>query len=306
MASRTRVPVFCLCAGLAFAGIATDTQRTAVAKKDLAAAEKMVKEYREGKPDTPEVAAAVSWLARGALFAKDYDKADAYAEEARKMALEMLKGRNVDEDKWLPTALGASEEVHAQVLGARGENDQAVEFLKGELKAYGDTSLVERIHKNINLLSLEGKPAPALNEDVWFGSKPPALASLKGHPVVLFFWAHWCPDCKAEIPILAKVMQKYEPQGVKLIGPTKYYGYVSRGQDATPEVEKPYIDQVRKQYYAPLGDMPAPLDNANFTNYGASTVPTLVMIDKKGVVRLYHPGNLTEEELTAQLDTLLK
>lgn len=306
MASRTRLAVFCLCAGLASAGIATDTQRTVVAKKDLAAAEKMVKEYREAKPDTPEIAAAVSWLARGALFAKNYDKADAYAEEARKMALEMLKGRKVDDDKWLPTALGASEEVHAQVLGARGESDQAVEFLKAELKAYGDTSLAERINKNINLLSLEGKPAPALNEDVWFGSKPPTLGSLKGHPVVLFFWAHWCPDCKAEIPILAKVMEKYGPQGVKLIGPTKYYGYVSRGQDATPDVEKPYIDQVRKQYYAPLGDMPAPLDNANFTNYGASTVPTLVMIDKKGVVRMYHPGNLTEQEVTAQLDALLK
>jgi thiol-disulfide isomerase/thioredoxin len=153
---------------------------------------------------------------------------------------------------------------------------------------------------------LEGKPAPALNADVWFGAKPPSLASLKGHPVVLFFWAHWCPDCKAEIGILAKVMQDYTPKGVALIGPTKYYGYMAHGQDATPEVEKPYIDQVRKQFYAPLGDMPAPLDNANFANYGASTVPTLVIIDKKGVVRLYHPGNLTEQELTAQLDSVLK
>jgi thiol-disulfide isomerase/thioredoxin len=306
MVLRTRVVTFCCCAALASAGIATDTQRTVVAKKDLAGAEKMVKEYRKAQPDTPEVAAAVSWLARGALFAKDYDKADAYAEEARKMALEMLKGHKLDDEKWLPTAVGASEEVHAQVLGARGENDQAVEFLKADLKMFANTSLPERINKNINLLSLEGKPAPALNADVWFGAKPPSLASLKGHPVVLFFWAHWCPDCKAEIGILAKVMQDYTPKGVALIGPTKYYGYMAHGQDATPEVEKPYIDQVRKQFYAPLGDMPAPLDNANFANYGASTVPTLVIIDKKGVVRLYHPGNLTEQELTAQLDSVLK
>jgi len=310
MASNTRILTLCVfaglaSAGLASAGIASDAQKSIMQKKDLAAAEHMVQEYRKTQPASPELAAAVSWLARGALFAKEYDKADAYADEARKMTLEFLKGRKLDDDRWLPAALGASEEVHAQVMSARGENDQAVEFLKAELKTYGDTSLPERIEKNINLLSLEGKPAPALQEDVWFGSKPPTLASVKGRPVILFFWAHWCPDCKAEIPILAKVMQTYGPKGVKLIGPTKYYGYVSRGEDATPEVEKPYIDKVRLQYYAPLGDMPAPLSNANFANYGASTVPTLVLIDRDGIVRLYHPGNLTEQELTTQLDALL-
>ena len=47
---------------------------------------------------------------------------------------------------------------------------------------------------------------------------PLSLAALKGHPVLLFFWAHWCGDCKAEVPILARLMQTYGPKGLVLVG----------------------------------------------------------------------------------------
>jgi len=40
-----------------------------------------------------------------------------------------------------------------------------------------------------------------------------------------------------------------------------------------------------------------PIGSDNFRNYGASTTPTLVLIDSRGVVRLYHPGNLSYEDL---------
>ena len=50
---------------------------------------------------------------------------------------------------------------------------------------------------------------------------------------------------------------------------------------------------------------PVPLSAANHERYGVSSTPTVVIIDKQGVVRLYHPGRLTEEELEAQLQPLL-
>ena len=71
-------------------------------------------------------------------------------------------GQKLDDDPWLPTAAGAAIEVHAQVMAARGERTEAVEYLREQLKRYAGTSLSERIGKNINLLSMEGKPAPAL------------------------------------------------------------------------------------------------------------------------------------------------
>ncbi|MEI9812631.1 MAG: TlpA disulfide reductase family protein [Acidobacteriota bacterium] len=155
-------------------------------------------------------------------------------------------------------------------------------------------------------MSLEGKPAPSLAAPEWIGAKPPALAAYRGKPVLVFFWAHWCPDCKAQAPILGRLMSRYGPRGLQLIAPTRYYGYVAEGEDATPAVEKPYIAKIRDQYYAPLASAPAPLSNAIFEAYGCSTTPTLALIDKQGIVRWYHPGNATEAELAQRIEALLK
>ncbi len=294
-----------LCAWTATAGIVSDV-REAIAKNDLAAADRTAQTYQRTQGSTPELAAAISYLARGFLNAKNLDRADASASQARDLALQDLHGRKLDQDPLLVTALGASIEVHAQVLNARAEKAEAVAFLRGELKTYGNTSLVERIQKNINLISLEGKPAPPLEATVWFGPQPPTLASLHGKAVLLFFWAHWCPDCKQEVAIIADLMKKYGPQGLVVIGPTRYYGYVANGDEATPSVEKPYIDKIRHQYYAPLIDMPAPLSNANFATYGASSTPTLALINRQGIVRYYHPGAASEAELSSQILAALK
>ena len=297
-----------LLASGAFAGLVDDV-RAAIDKKDFAAADRQVQAYRKARGATAELAAAISWEARGALVAKNVvknlDRAEAYADQVRQMTLPNLRGPRIDREQWL-YALGASIEVQAQVMAARGESGDAVQFLQGELKTYANTTLHERIQKNINLLSLEGKPAPALESAVWFGPRPPSIASLRGKAVLLFFWAHWCPDCKADVPIIAGLMKKYGPQGLALIGPTRYYGYVANGDDAPPQVEKPYIDQIRRQFYAPLGDMPAPLSNANFARYGASSTPTLVLVDRQGIVRWYHPGAATERELSVQIERALR
>ena len=279
--------------------------RDMIAHNDLAAAERTVQASRAQSGNTPEFAAALSWLARGELLGRHYDRAEAYAVETRKLADELLRTRRLDSDQWLPTAVGAAIEVHAQVLVAHGSRSDAVTFLNEQLALFGNTSIGERLHKNLNLLSLEGKAAPALDETDWLGVKPTPLAALRGHPVLLFFWAHWCVDCKAEIPILAEIERIYGPKGLVLIAPTRYYGYVAEGQDAAPAVERKYIEAVRQRFYVPLGNVSAPLSNANFLKYGASTTPTLVLIDSAGVVRLYHPGNLSGPELAARIQAVL-
>ena len=138
-----------------------------------------------------------------------------------------------------------------------------------------------------------------------WGSKPTPLAALRGHPVLLFFWAHWCGDCKAEIPILAEIERIYGPKGLVLIAPTAITDMWRKGEDAAPAVERKYIEAVRQRFYAALGNVSAPLSNANFLKYGASTTPTLVLIDSAGVVRLYHPGNLSGPELAARIQAVL-
>jgi len=52
--------------------------------------------------------------------------------------------------------------------------------------------------------------------------------------------------------------------------------------------------------------MPVPLSNANFERYGASTTPTLVLVDRQGIVSWYHPGNASEQELAAHIEQVLR
>ena len=170
-------------------------------------------------------------------------------------------------------------------------------MLRSALARYTNTSIAARLQKNLNLLALVGKPAPPLQETQYLGPKPPTLASLKGSPVLLFFWAHWCVDCKAEVPVIARLKQEFAPEGLVVIGPTQLYGYAAQGDDAPPDREKAYIEAVRERYYANLQDMPVPLSKQNFNAYGASTTPTLVVLNRAGQVAMYHPGALSYEEL---------
>jgi thiol-disulfide isomerase/thioredoxin len=286
-------------------GSIVNAVRARIQVHDLAGAESLVRAYQAKTGPQPQLAAAWSWLARGALDAGALDRADAFAGEAGKMAARFLMGQKLDDDAWLPTAQGAAIEVHAQVLARNGQRAEAVQYLEEQIRQFGATSIGERIHKNLNLITLEGKRAPALDVAHWLGPLPPALSALRGRPVLLFFWAHWCPDCKGMIADVAKIRRRFAPGGLAVIGPTRLYGYVAGGADAPPEKEKAYIDQVRSQYYAALLDMPVPLSSANFLAYGASTTPTLVLIDRAGVVRYYHPGAAAEAELAAKIAPLL-
>jgi hypothetical protein len=81
---------------------------------------------------------------------------------------------------------------------------------------------------------------------------------------------------------------------------------VARGEEAPPERETPYIDSVRRTAYGALGNVPVPLSEENFRVYGASTVPTLVLVDASGVVRMYHPDVMPFEALAAQIEKVLQ
>lgn len=287
-----------------WAGIVEDV-RTALAQNNFSAADSDLKAYQAKKGVTPEYVEAYSWMGRAALNAHEYDQAAAYAEQTRALALEQLKQRPLDAEPRLPLALGAAIEVQSQTLAAQGHRAQAIAVLQTALHAYGTTSIRARLQKNLNLLSFEGRPAPALRADQFLGSKPPALVQLKGSPVLLFFWAHWCGDCKAEAPIITQLRTEFAPKGLTILGPTRLYGYTAQVENAAPSAELAYIDAVRHRFYSGLLDMPVPISKYNFDVYGASTTPTLVLLDRTGKVALYHPGALPYEQLKAEIQKVV-
>jgi thiol-disulfide isomerase/thioredoxin len=279
--------------------------RDAIAAHDLKRAEALVAARRTADGPSSEVIEAISWLARGAQAEGQLETAAQHVDEVHRLATVARRGRPIDDDARLATAVGAAIEVEGQIAVARGQRSEAIAYLQKQLDVYRGSSLSKRIQKSINLLTLEGHPAPALDNSEYLGQKPPAVADLKGKVVVLFFWAHWCPDCKIEGPILAKLHAKYRAQGLTIVAPTQRFGYTVRGTNATPDEELRHIIAVRDQYYPFLADLPVPVATVNHERYGVSSTPTVVIVDRAGLIRLYHPGRLTEEELEAALTPLI-
>lgn len=161
-------------------------------------------------------------------------------------------------------------------------------------------SRVFAVERYVDRMLLEGKPAPELD-----GA---SLAALRGRPVLLFFWAHWCPACKKEAPIIAAIQQQFAGDGLAVVAPTQRYGYTATAESASPQEEDSYIQDVWKERYSALAqaDVPVVISAANWKSYRSGTTPTIVLIDRAGAVRLYHPGVMSEADLIAQVRNVLK
>ena len=273
---------------------------------DVANAQGKLEQHRATQHElTAEWLAAVSWLARGATFAKQWDLAEKYATEAFEGSSELLKIRRLEAERNLPTALGAAIEVLGRTYNAQGRRSEAVAFLQEQHSKYKGTSIETRIRKNVHLLSLEGKPMPKLAADTHLGSKKLSAEAWKDKVALFYFWAHWCGDCKEQKPILEALHKEYGPRGLSVVGPTRLYGYVARGEDATPEQEMSYLRGAYQRKDPVPSWMPVPVSTESFLQFGISTTPTLVLVDRQGIVRLYHPGNMSYADLASRIDKLL-
>jgi len=300
-----RLVVFLLVFSAASFGDIVEDVRNALIQGNMPVADQELQDYRAHHSITPEYLEALSWMARAAASQNQMGAAESYARQTETFARQLLAKRPLDAEPHLPMALGAAIEVQAQVLAAEGHQAQAVALLKRSLAEFGKTSIASRLQKNLNLLGITGQPAPALQLTENLGSKPTPLSQLKGSPVLLFFWAHWCVDCKAEGPIITQLRSEFGPKGLIVMAPTQRYGYAAGGQEASPQEELAYIDQVWKHYYAALDSIPVPVSKANFDHYGASTTPTLVLVDKAGKVAMYHPGAMAYNDLRAAIEKVV-
>jgi thiol-disulfide isomerase/thioredoxin len=123
--------------------------------------------------------------------------------------------------------------------------------------------------------------------------KPQSLSLLKGHPVVLNFWASWCGPCVEEMPSLSALHREYAKKGIEFVG---------LGVDSDKNV-KNFLQKVRVDYpvYV-IGFGGADLARAFGNTAGA--LPFTVVIDAKGVVRSTKLGQIQPNELKATLDAL--
>ncbi len=117
------------------------------------------------------------------------------------------------------------------------------------------------------------------------------LASLKGKPLMLNFWASWCDPCKREAPLLEATWQRVQSQGVVFLG----IDFEDAKGDALTFLQTYGIT------YPNVVDA----DSSVAISYGVSGVPETFFLDRHGIIVHKVIGELTEQTLQSNLDSLV-
>lgn len=135
----------------------------------------------------------------------------------------------------------------------------------------------------------KGQPAPPIQVVTTSGQQV-GLANYKGYVLVMDFFATWCIPCKESIPHLIDLNRKYGKQGLQVLG-------MSVDDEGEKEV-KAFIADKRITYPVALAGEEVQ------TDYGLRSVPTVFVINKKGIVAEKFMG--FNDQVARNMEALIK
>ena len=119
------------------------------------------------------------------------------------------------------------------------------------------------------------------------------LSALRGHPVVLDFWATWCGPCQAEAPIVNGISQRFKDRGLVVIGVNT--------SDASGRTLAPAFAKRKGLTFPIVFDE----DDVIAHKYSVENLPTLIVLNKEGKITAVRRGVTSDTELERLVRSVL-
>jgi thiol-disulfide isomerase/thioredoxin len=186
---------------------------------------------------------------------------------------------------------------HIKYLIETGRKSAALELYASSLNALdkdfttkaAHTEVTQKLKKREKQYRMMREAAPELEGiDQWIETDKTRLADLRGKVVLLDFWATWCAPCFETFPSLKEWNQDYAKDGLVIIGVTRYYGQ-AEGFPVDHENEIEFLIKFKRQHGL---EYPFAVANGQTPQhaFAATSLPTAVIIDRKGVIRYLESG----------------
>ena len=111
-----------------------------------------------------------------------------------------------------------------------------------------------------------------------------ALADFQGQPVILNFWATWCPPCRLEMPDLQAAYERHQEDNLAIL---------AINQDEPQDLVTSFFYDVFSLTFTPLLDQNAVVGDM----YGAFNLPTSVFIDAEGTITAIQRSFMTGDQI---------
>ncbi|MCX6024556.1 MAG: TlpA disulfide reductase family protein [Chloroflexi bacterium] len=138
-------------------------------------------------------------------------------------------------------------------------------------------------------VAIQPKPASEFRLPLFSGQSL-TLTELRGRPVVINFWASWCPPCRVEAPMLERSYQNYKDR-VAFVGIN-----IWDSDDAA--------QQFLRDFHVTYANGPNPKGNIP-VEYGVTGIPETYFISKDGTLLRRWIGPITEEQFAATVKDIL-
>jgi thiol-disulfide isomerase/thioredoxin len=228
---------------------------------------------------------------------KDYARAAPRAGDAYAAAVEYARRGAAGPEQRDATLFGAGA-YYANALVKANQRPEAlrvIQELRGRAVAYASARLYRQA---TDLLLKQGAPLdlppdladaapttapPDISAAAWIDQTPVKLADLRGKVVLLDFWATWCVPCRQTIPKLNALHRKYGGRGLVVLGLTDFEGNVE-GRGVTRAEETAYLRRFKREKSIGYGFAVSD-DKKTALGYGVASIPTAVLLDRRGRVR---------------------